>query len=94
MQQASLYKTEQQERAKREQQFKETVDGGIFDEEANEEDAETPAEKLIKSGLLPLSSQEYLDKVTQKIDTSQLMEIVQVFCHKQNMQSSGRATGL
>jgi hypothetical protein len=35
-----------------------------------------------------MNSQDYLDLVTKKVDTSYLMEIVQIFCHKQNMQSS------
>lgn len=42
----------------------------------NLEGAVFPGDVLLESGHLPLNSQEYLDQVTQKVDTGNLMEIV------------------
>ena len=41
-------------------------------------------EILMESKHLPKSAGEFLDDISLKIDTSEILEIVQVFCHKDN----------
>ena len=48
------------------------------------DEGKNPSEELLNSGHLPRNSKEYLDWMTKKVDTNELLEIVQVFQHKQN----------
>lgn len=55
-------------------------DGGReLDEHAilnDEEDDRTPAERLLDLGHIPTSAEEYLSKITKRLDTKELIEIV------------------
>ena len=46
------------------------------------DEGKNPSEELLNSGHLPRDSNEYLDWMTKKVDTNELLEIVQVFQHK------------
>ena len=39
--------------------------------------------------LIPQTPEQYLENMTEEIDTNDLLEIVQVFQHKQNRQGGG-----
>jgi len=50
-----------------------------------------PAKVLLKPDLklIPQTAEQYLENMTEEIDTNELLEIVQVFQHKQNRQGGG-----
>jgi hypothetical protein len=51
----------------------------LFDEQ---EGLKNIGEVLMKSKHLPKSGEEFLDDIALKVDTKEILEVVQVFCHK------------
>lgn len=55
-------------------------------------DDESLGALMYDQGHLPDSSAEYFAEITTKVDTSEILEIVQVFSHQQNRSAGMRAS--